>query len=149
MIRCCVASGAKVPYQVVDRRPGDTIAVWAATDYAEKELGWKAKLGLTEMCRDQWAWAKKYPKVRLVGKGCVRVFWGGWGGLQVLANSQCPCVGGMVGTNGPGPRILLKVQLAAPPVYCMGVHSIGPGECGLCLCADMTSVMSVMQARAI
>jgi UDP-glucose 4-epimerase len=56
------ATGAKVPYQIVDRRPGDTIAVWAATEYAEKELGWKAKLGLTEMCRDQWAWAKKYPK---------------------------------------------------------------------------------------
>lgn len=60
---CCAPAGAKVPYKVVDRRPGDTVAVWAATEYAEQELGWKAKLGLTEMCRDQWAWAKKYPKV--------------------------------------------------------------------------------------
>lgn len=54
-----------MPYKIVDRRPGDTVAVWAATEYAEQELGWKAKLGLTEMCRDQWAWAKKYPKVGL------------------------------------------------------------------------------------
>jgi hypothetical protein len=53
-----------VPFNVVDRRPGDTIAVWAATEYAESELGWKAKLGLKEMCRDQWAWAQKHPKVR-------------------------------------------------------------------------------------
>jgi len=56
-------TGANVPYKIVDRRPGDTVAVWAATEYAEQELGWKSKLGLKEMCRDQWAWAKKYPKV--------------------------------------------------------------------------------------
>lgn len=64
-------SGAKVPYEVVDRRPGDTVAVWAATEYAEAELGWKAKLGLMEMCRDQWAWAQKYPKVRGGGREAV------------------------------------------------------------------------------
>jgi hypothetical protein len=62
-----------VPYKIVDRRPGDTVAVWAATEYAEQELGWKAKLGLTEMCRDQWAWAKKYPKVGQWGQWVLRV----------------------------------------------------------------------------
>eukprot|EP00879_Flechtneria_rotunda_P005473 GHRR01005766.1.p1 GENE.GHRR01005766.1~~GHRR01005766.1.p1 ORF type:complete len:350 (+),score=108.91 GHRR01005766.1:333-1382(+) len=55
-------TGAKVPYKVVDRRPGDTIAVWAATGLAEEELGWKTKLTLADMCRDQWAWASKYPQ---------------------------------------------------------------------------------------
>lgn len=56
-------TGAKVPYKVVDRRGGDTVAVWAATELAEKELGWKAKYDIADMCRDQWRWAQKYPKV--------------------------------------------------------------------------------------
>lgn len=56
-------TGVKVPYKIVDRRAGDTIAVWAATELAEKELGWKAKLGLADMCRDQWRWAQQYPQV--------------------------------------------------------------------------------------
>lgn len=67
------AAGANVPYKIVDRRPGDTVAVWAATEYAEQELGWKSKLGLTEMCRDQWAWAKKYPKVCAQRASCLRL----------------------------------------------------------------------------
>jgi UDP-glucose 4-epimerase len=56
------STGAKVPYKVVDRRAGDTIAVWAATSLAEKELGWVAKYGLADMCKHQWAWASKYPQ---------------------------------------------------------------------------------------
>ncbi len=49
--------------KLVGRRPGDAEAVWAATDTAEKVLGWKSKLGIKEMCEDQWLWASKYPKV--------------------------------------------------------------------------------------
>ena len=56
------ASGKEVKYKQVDRRAGDTEAVWAATGTAEKELGWKTKLDLDDMCRDQWAWASKNPK---------------------------------------------------------------------------------------
>ena len=56
------ASGKKVPYKLVDKRPGDTIAVWAATETAERELGWKTKLDIHDMCRDQWKWASLYPK---------------------------------------------------------------------------------------
>ena len=37
--------------------------MWAATDTADKVLGWKAKLGVKEMCEDQWKWASTYPKV--------------------------------------------------------------------------------------
>ncbi len=36
--------------------------MWAATGKAEAELGWDPKFGLAEMCRDQWAWATKYPR---------------------------------------------------------------------------------------
>ena len=45
------------------RRPGDAEAVWAATKTADKVLGWKSKLGVKEMCEDQWKWASQYPKV--------------------------------------------------------------------------------------
>eukprot|EP00877_Chromochloris_zofingiensis_P004156 jgi/Chrzof1/13741/Cz08g10110.t1 len=55
-------SGAKVPYQIVERRPGDAAAVWADTSLAEKEIGWKAKYDLEDMCRHQWQWASKHPK---------------------------------------------------------------------------------------
>ncbi|KAK9807927.1 hypothetical protein WJX73_003338 [Symbiochloris irregularis] len=56
------ASGKKVNHKLCDRRPGDTVAVYAATETAERELGWKTKLDVKDMCRDQWAWASKYPK---------------------------------------------------------------------------------------
>ena len=55
------ASGLEVPLNLVDRRPGDAEAVWAATDTAENELGWKAKLTVKEMCVDQWKWASNNP----------------------------------------------------------------------------------------
>ncbi|KAK9905085.1 hypothetical protein WJX75_009459 [Coccomyxa subellipsoidea] len=56
------ASGKKVEYKLVDRRRGDSVAVWAATETAERELGWKTKLDINGMCRDQWKWASLYPK---------------------------------------------------------------------------------------
>lgn len=46
----------------MDRRGGDSVAVWAATETAERELGWKTKLDINDMCRDQWKWASLYPK---------------------------------------------------------------------------------------
>ena len=56
------ASGKKVATQVMERRAGDSVAVWAATNKAETELGWKAKYGVLDMCKHQWAWATKYPQ---------------------------------------------------------------------------------------
>ena len=56
------ASGKKVPVELVGRRAGDTVAVWAATETAERELGWVAKRGIEEMCVDQWRWASMNPK---------------------------------------------------------------------------------------
>ncbi|GMH09416.1 hypothetical protein Nepgr_011257 [Nepenthes gracilis] len=55
------ASGKKIPTKLCPRRPGDATAVYASTEKAEKELGWKAKYGIDEMCRDQWNWASENP----------------------------------------------------------------------------------------
>ncbi|KAG5029932.1 hypothetical protein AAZX31_05G190900 [Glycine max] len=55
------ASGKKIPVKLCPRRPGDATEVYASTERAEKELGWKANYGVEEMCRDQWNWAKNNP----------------------------------------------------------------------------------------
>lgn len=55
------ASGKKIPLVNAARRPGDAEVVYAETDKAERELKWKTKFGVDEMCRDQWNWASKNP----------------------------------------------------------------------------------------
>lgn len=55
------ASGKKIPLEMAGRRPGDAEIVYASTEKAERELNWKAKYGIDEMCRDQWNWASKNP----------------------------------------------------------------------------------------
>jgi UDP-glucose 4-epimerase len=49
-------TGARVPYQIEERRPGDVDAAWAAVDKARDELGWKASRSLDQMCLDAWRW---------------------------------------------------------------------------------------------
>lgn len=48
------ANGIKVPFQIVERRPGDIAVCYADASKAEKELGWKAKRNIVDMCRDAW-----------------------------------------------------------------------------------------------
>ncbi len=55
------ASGRRVPYRVVPRRPGDIARCWADPARAERELGWKATRGLPEMCADAWRWQSTNP----------------------------------------------------------------------------------------
>ncbi|KAE9606534.1 hypothetical protein Lal_00013996 [Lupinus albus] len=55
------AAGKKIPVLMAGRRPGDAEIVYASTEKAERELKWKAKYGIDEMCRDQWNWASKNP----------------------------------------------------------------------------------------
>ncbi|KAJ4975233.1 hypothetical protein NE237_000339 [Protea cynaroides] len=55
------ASGKKIPLIMAGRRPGDAEIVFASTEKAERDLNWKAKYGIAEMCRDQWNWASKNP----------------------------------------------------------------------------------------
>jgi UDP-glucose 4-epimerase len=52
------ATGIRVAYQFAERRPGDIAECYADVAKAEKELGWKAKRGLLEMCRDAWRFEK-------------------------------------------------------------------------------------------
>lgn len=52
----------EVPYQIVERRPGDVAVSYADPTLAEKELKWQAERGLEEMCRDSWNWQQKNPK---------------------------------------------------------------------------------------
>lgn len=49
-------SGLKLNYEIVERRAGDIEKVWADTEYANRELGWKALRGLDEMMRSAWDW---------------------------------------------------------------------------------------------
>ncbi|KAK9103366.1 hypothetical protein Sjap_020620 [Stephania japonica] len=55
------ASGKKIPIKLCPRRPGDATEVYASIKKAENDLGWKAKYGVEEMCRDQWKWASNNP----------------------------------------------------------------------------------------
>ncbi|MDA3963371.1 MAG: UDP-glucose 4-epimerase GalE [Planctomycetota bacterium] len=61
------ASGRKVAYQVVDRRPGDVATCYADPATATTALGWKAELGVDEMCRDTWNWQSNNPNGYAVG----------------------------------------------------------------------------------
>lgn len=47
-------NGIKVPYKIVERRPGDVASCYADPSKALKELGWKAELGIEDMMRDSY-----------------------------------------------------------------------------------------------
>lgn len=49
-------SGQKLNYKIVDRRPGDVEQVFADTQFANDELGWKAEKTLDEMMETAWKW---------------------------------------------------------------------------------------------
>jgi UDP-glucose 4-epimerase len=49
-------SGRKLDYRFTERRKGDIEKVWADTSLANRELGWKAELGLEEMMNSAWEW---------------------------------------------------------------------------------------------
>ncbi len=51
-----------LPYKICPRRDGDIAACYACPDKAEKELNWKAKYGIEEMCATQWKWQSGNPR---------------------------------------------------------------------------------------
>lgn len=55
------ASGLKVPYKIVDRRPGDIATCYADPTKAYEVLGWRARYGIDDMCRDLANWQKNNP----------------------------------------------------------------------------------------
>jgi UDP-glucose 4-epimerase len=52
-------SGRPIPYEIVDRRPGDVAASWADVTKAREELGWSASKDLAAMCADSWHWQQQ------------------------------------------------------------------------------------------
>ncbi len=55
------ASGVKINYNIVDRRPGDVAVCYSDPSKAYEELGWKAERGIEEMCADSWRWQSTNP----------------------------------------------------------------------------------------
>ncbi len=55
-------NGVDVPYVIKPRRPGDIATCYCNPAKAKAELGWEAKYGIEEMCRDSWNWQKGNPK---------------------------------------------------------------------------------------
>lgn len=55
------ASGRPILLEMRPRRPGDVAACYADASLAAARLGWKAKAGLDEMCRDAWRWQSLNP----------------------------------------------------------------------------------------
>lgn len=53
------ANGVHVPFEIVDRRPGDLAESYADPSKAEAELGWRTKRDLNSMCRDAWRFERK------------------------------------------------------------------------------------------
>ncbi|MGB9521617.1 MAG: UDP-glucose 4-epimerase GalE, partial [Anaerolineales bacterium] len=55
------ACGKPIPYQIVERRPGDAAISYADPALAQKELGWHAERSLDDMCVDAWHWQSLNP----------------------------------------------------------------------------------------
>lgn len=55
------ASGVKIPYEVISRRPGDLPEYYADASKAFKELEWKTNKTIENACADSWRWQSGNP----------------------------------------------------------------------------------------
>eukprot|EP00871_Galdieria_phlegrea_P004075 jgi/Galph1/4669/GphlegSOOS_G3331.1 len=55
------AAGKPIPYKIAPRREGDIASLFADPSFAREFLGWKAELGIDDMCRDTWKWQSSNP----------------------------------------------------------------------------------------
>ena len=55
------ASGVEIPYEIVDRRPGDVASSFADPAKARAELGWRAELSVERACEDTYRWQSANP----------------------------------------------------------------------------------------
>ncbi len=55
-------TGAKVPYVIDERRPGDIATCFADATKARQLLHWEAEKNLDDMCNDGWNFQKNNPK---------------------------------------------------------------------------------------
>ena len=51
----------EIPYEIVDRRPGDIATCYANAQKAKEKLGWVAEKNVDDMCRDAWRWQSSNP----------------------------------------------------------------------------------------
>ena len=51
----------KIPYKIMDRRPGDAAISYADPTKANRELKWFAQNTIEEMCMDAWRWQSQNP----------------------------------------------------------------------------------------
>jgi UDP-glucose 4-epimerase len=56
------ASGRAVPYEIVDRRPGDVAQCYADPGSARELIDWEARFGIQRMCEDAWRWQSQNPE---------------------------------------------------------------------------------------
>ncbi|MBT2678824.1 UDP-glucose 4-epimerase GalE [Bacillus sp. ISL-35] len=54
------ANEIEIPYEIVERRPGDIAECYADALKAKRELGWTARRDIITMCRDAWQFEKNY-----------------------------------------------------------------------------------------
>ncbi len=57
------ATGVKLNYKIVDRRPGDIEKIYADTTMANSVLGWKAEASLPDTLLSAWNWEKRIRKI--------------------------------------------------------------------------------------
>jgi UDP-glucose 4-epimerase len=57
-----LASGKKIPFQIVERRAGDIAECWADPSKAQQDLQWSATKTLQQMTQDTWKWQSKNPQ---------------------------------------------------------------------------------------
>ena len=62
------ACGKEIPYEIKPRRAGDIATCYSDPSKAKKELGWEAKYGIEEMCRDSYHWQSMNPDGYQTGK---------------------------------------------------------------------------------
>lgn len=55
------ANKIKIPYKIVERRPGDVDICYCSPEKSKQELKWSAVLSLEDMCRDSWHWQSENP----------------------------------------------------------------------------------------
>lgn len=54
--------GRRIPYRILDRRPGDVAEYYADPSFAQRALAWRAKHDLRQMCADAWRWQSSNPQ---------------------------------------------------------------------------------------
>lgn len=59
-------TGVRIPYKIVDRRPGDIATCFADPIKAYEHLDWKSTYCLNDMCRDAWHWERQNKKTQVL-----------------------------------------------------------------------------------